>query len=121
LPGHANLVFAPAGPHLATWNHNQLQVWDVAAGQLRYHLTQQPSQGGKIAGIRTAAFSHDGRRLVCGQNDGQLLLVDCAKGAVIHEWSFPVLPACLAVSADGRQVGVGSSNGLIQVHRLPTN
>jgi serine/threonine protein kinase/WD40 repeat protein len=118
LPNRFSLLFAPAGAHLAVWNNNHLQVWDVAAGKMRYNLTQQ-AQAGKVTGIRTVAFSRDGRRVVCAQNDGQVLLVDCATGSVVHEWSFSAQAICLAVSSDGRQVAVGSSNGLIQVHRLP--
>jgi len=105
---------SPRPPYLAVWNNNQLQVWDVAAGQMRYHLPP----AAKPSGIRTVAFSRDGRRVACAHNDGQVALIDCVAGSLVHEWGLPAQPLSLAVSGDGHQIAVGSMNGLIQVHRL---
>jgi WD40 repeat protein len=116
--GHAMLQFAPTGTHLAVWTGTRFEVWDVAAGQSRFHIAIQVVPG-KVGGIRTVAFSRDGQRLAYALNDGRLVLHDCSPGNVVQEWTLSAAPTTLALSADGRQVASAAPSGLIQVHRLP--
>ncbi len=118
--GYSILQFAPTGPHLALWNHQALEIWDADVAKVRCKINLQPPQGmmGRGIGLRGIAFSRDGRRFVFATNDGRLVLQDCAAEAPIQEWKLPGVSFGLALSADGKQVAVGSQNGLMHVYRV---
>ncbi|MDE0638761.1 MAG: WD40 repeat domain-containing protein [Candidatus Poribacteria bacterium] len=72
------LTFSPdAKILLATnWRYDtgsQIQLWDVTAGRKLLTLTSHPKR------IETLAFSHDGKTLASGSQDGTVLLWDWDK------------------------------------------
>jgi eukaryotic-like serine/threonine-protein kinase len=68
------VAFSPDGQRLAAGNWNEAKVWEVASG--REFLTFRRHDGG----VSSLAFSHDGRQIVTGSDDGTAKVWEAATG-----------------------------------------
>jgi dipeptidyl aminopeptidase/acylaminoacyl peptidase len=109
-----SLSFSPDGDRLACGGEGGVvRLWDVATGKLA--ATREEHAGP----LYQVSFSADGRRLASAGLDGQVLVRDAASGAVLHGHRFPGKALCVAVSPDGRQVGVGTGDSACWLLDLP--
>jgi WD40 repeat protein len=96
-----DLCFSPDGKSVATAAGKSASVWDVASGERRFKLPNQP-------GLVTAAcFSADGRALATGCKDGTVRLWDVVGGRqiVAFDWRTGAV-RCVAFSPDGMTAAV---------------
>jgi WD40 repeat protein len=65
-----HMFFVPDG-RLLTVSDRDVELWDIAAGQVRYKMTA-PSEVGAVA------LAHDGRHLAVGNSDGTIYVLRLA-------------------------------------------
>ncbi len=113
--GARDVTFSPDGLRLVTGSGDgTVKIWDASTGDLLLALA------GHTAGIMSVAFSPDGRLLASGSEDNTAKVWDALTGAELQ-----TLPGnqggVLSVSFDphsGRQLAVGSSDGVVRVFLL---
>ena len=86
-----------------------LRIWDAKTGRLLHSI-------GPNAQVNAVAFSPDGRQVLSGSDDNQLILWDSASGAVVrrfdgHSGSI----TAVTFSADGAQVLSASGDGTVRI------
>jgi WD40 repeat protein len=103
----SGLSWSPDGARVAGAVYNGVQIWDARTGDLVARLGPHRSE------VNSVAWSPDGRRVVCGSEDGTARVWDVRTGAEVscfdgHEkWVNDA-----AWSADGRHVASAGSDDL---------
>src|SRR5262249_30375580 len=120
----SGLAFTPDGRRLCasgSWHRGmqdsegQVVVWDVATGQVRFHVKALPDV------VRVLALTPDGGTLALGDDAGRVRLWDAATGreeAAFAAHGAPV--SALAVSPDGTALATGSEDTTAKVWDLAT-
>lgn len=103
LEGHSDIVnvvaFSPDGRRIVSGSDDAtLRIWDAATGKLvgapirnRYPYRNDPERT-VLSGVRSVAFSPDGRRIASGSQDETIRIWDAATGQQVglplagHEW-----------------------------------
>ena len=71
--------------------------------------------------LQCLAFSPDGKRVVAGNDEGRLWVVEAATGKSVVECKGVVsAPTAVAWSRDGRSFAVGGWNGVVTVREAKT-
>jgi WD40 repeat protein len=89
----------PDGLHAVLVGHAQVEVLDLATGQVRI----LPKPGGEL--IRATA-SPDGKLVVVGGKDKSVRCIDLATGTVTWTHKFPGSISAIAITPDGERVAV---------------
>ena len=99
-PGHF-IAFSPNNEQLASTSHGHtLQVWDLRAGALDWTMS-----GGQVQEwLRPLRFSPDGRYLVSGRHNGEILVLDAKSGNVIHVFELAAPSTEAHFSSDGGRI-----------------
>lgn len=107
IPGYSrgqisqcSLAFSPDGQLLVgACGRNKVPVWDVATGQVRRLLYDNPQQ------IVACAFHPDGKTIACGGLDRMITFWDAATGTKIRDLGSLASPVWdLNFSANGQQL-----------------
>lgn len=102
--------FSPDGRAFAGGSEDVVGVWEVATGKERARF-RRPSQG-----YASLGFSADGRLLLVGTPDGNLLLHDLATGKEVGQFSGDGRPIRhIACSPDGKAAATGSEDGMVLI------
>ncbi len=122
------LAFAPDGRRLASASGNDLYdgwvlevpphgaaVWDVASGQLLFRLE------GHDGGVKTVAYSPDGKLIATGGNDHTIRLWDATTGKEMRRLEDGTgAVEALAISPDGKFLASAGQDGIARLWRLGT-
>lgn len=125
LDGHqrsiTSLAFAPDGATLVSAGCDAtMRIWDVKTGRLiRAVKVPDNSWGEKgvnSAGVRSVAFSSDGRILASGGEDGDVRIWNPATGAELHILrGHDGRVTSLTFSSDNKQLASGSFDQTIRI------
>jgi len=106
-------AFRAAGRELVTYSPGRLSRWDVNSGNRLGQPIQQASE-------TYAAFSADARRIVTAR-DWTVEVVDAASGAAVGQrFQNPSPVSSAALSADGRYIVTGSTDGVTRLWEADT-
>lgn len=86
------VAFSPDGSTLASACHNTIKLWDVATGNLSQTITQEMTRASCLA------YSPNGNLMLCGREDGTVLVLDNVIGALGRE---PLTFTSIAVGING--------------------
>ena len=105
--------FSPDGKLLAAgFQFQQVSVWDLSRGRIKFEFNQQPFMMKVIA----LAYSADSRMLAVGTDVGSVTLWDVATEKQITACSGHALPVrCLAFSPDGKTLATGSGDHTVKL------
>jgi WD40 repeat protein len=109
-------AISPDGTLLAsTGVDKQILVWDIASGNLKLQLKNQPAR------MAALAFSPDSSTLAAGGGDKIVYLFDCATGKIRQSLSGQSDWICtLAFTPDGKRLAAGSCDwGFHRGHNWP--
>jgi RNA polymerase sigma factor (sigma-70 family) len=105
-----SLIVSPDGRRLGAVAHDGVRFWDLAT-RAELAPLRLPIQG-----VRVAAFSPDGTRIVAGGDDPKVVVVDTASGALAAEISgFAGRIQSVAFSPDGRQVLTAGRDAILRL------
>jgi RNA polymerase sigma factor (sigma-70 family) len=119
------LAFSPDGKRLASCSGNDTYdgwapevpghnatVWDVATGKPAFRLE------GHDGGVKSVAWSHDGKTLATGGNDTTVRLWDAGSGKELHRLQGNTKPVeSVVFSPDDRRVAAAGQDGILRVWR----
>ncbi|MDH3672698.1 MAG: hypothetical protein OES46_16325 [Gammaproteobacteria bacterium] len=120
-----HVVFSPDGARVVTASmDNTAGVWDAATGSLLYTLKghrEGPDLESIVArGVRHAAFSPDGTRIVTSGGDATARVWDAATGAPLHALEGHKSSVYYAsFSSDGTRLVTASGDDTVRVWKLP--
>jgi WD40 repeat protein len=108
-----SVALSPDGALLASASGNEFKIRDAA--KLTGLVTFRGDDWGTNTGADFVAFYADGTRLVAGNGDqfkgGTLKFYDVTSRRERGSFTSVHVPACVAISADGRLLAVGSRTG----------
>jgi WD40 repeat protein len=110
----ATIAFSPDGTLLAASAATEIVVYDVATWK---EVVRQPQE----AWLGTLVFSPDGRNLVGGSEDGNIVVIDTEtweQSAVLSGHRGKIKD--VDVSPDGRLIASADSTGLVRIWNLST-
>ena len=94
------IAFSPNNEQLASVSYKPpLRVWDLRTGALDWTVDQK--QNTSAAFLR---FSPDGRYLVSGDNEGEILVLDAKSGNVIHVFEMAAYTNTVQFSSNGHRI-----------------
>lgn len=110
----SNVAYSLDGTRIASNSDDgTLRVWDVGSGKELCQIDiNKTGRNGSLA------LSRDGRRVCRGSNIVQVWNVESKEELFIHDYSRGYFPAY--ISADGRRIAVGLSNGPIHIYDIET-
>jgi WD40 repeat protein len=108
-----DVAFSPDARTLAGHDYDgRVRLWDVATRKPGRALEDSRSPTSR-ARYQRALFSPDGKRLVCGDTVGNVVLVwDTASGKLLQRLPIGLPFASVAVAPDGKLLGAGSDRDL---------
>jgi WD40 repeat protein/beta-lactamase regulating signal transducer with metallopeptidase domain len=113
------LALSPDGTLVATGcghgsGPGEIVLWDRRTGRERWVHRH-------ALGVRSVAFSPDGRRLATGHHGGYAQVIDVASGKVLHDFSEHTAAVYeIALTPDGGRLVTGSEDRTIKVWNLET-
>jgi WD40 repeat protein len=112
LEGHARMInalaFCPDRKHLASASADGVFLWDLSTGSSQNLFSDVPQF------IYAVAFSADGRQLVTGSDEGQVVVWDVASRTSIH--TFEAGPSAVrAVGFLGERTVAAGDDGAIRI------
>jgi WD40 repeat protein len=117
--GFRGVAYSPDGRWIATGNASDLVLWDAATGKEELRL---PDPGNRDLPLLSLAYSPDGRRIIAGygrfneRGVGHANLWDLTRRTRTYRISgHRASVHSVAFSPDGREVALGSSEGLVEV------
>ncbi len=118
LTGHSKHItsacFSWDGVHLlSAADDNTVRVWDVGSGKELKRIT--------VEGVGYAAFSPDGKRIVCaGFADNTMRVWDVAAGKELRKYEgHTAYVGRVAFFPDGRRIASASEDGTARIWRAP--
>jgi WD40 repeat protein len=94
------------------WQVEAVSVWDTGTGKVLHRI----ATAAVSPWVRALAFSPDGKRLVCGGDDGAIWILDTKKGGKLHQLNAAGEGiVCLASVPDGGAFVTGSLQGFLRV------
>jgi WD40 repeat protein len=100
--------FSPDASLLASAS-DDITIWDVAAAREKHRIKCE-------SWVSAVAFSHDGKLLASGHDDGMLRLWDTATGKLTAEWEADAEEvSAIAFRDDGNQLATAGEDRLIYV------
>src|SRR5262249_23936190 len=111
------LTFSPDGKTLASASAASpvVQLWEVPTGkELRRFL-------GHTGGVRSLAFTPNGKALTSAGLDGTVRLWDTASGRETRCLRLAEDGHAVALSPDGKLLAAGSADGLVELWDLETD
>ena len=91
-------------------------IWDMTTGEPRGKPQERPSE------TEVVAFSPDSTKLVCGGNDGQLILLNAADASEISrvaKGGQGERVQAIAFSHDGTKIAIGNYDTTCSIARVP--
>jgi WD40 repeat protein len=127
LQGHLNWVAGVAlsadgrlavsgggGVHGGGHNGAEVKVWDADTGKLKHNLLMPNS-------VPAVAISRDGRRVVCGNDEGAIRAWDARTGREQYTRKAHTTDVrAIALSPDGRRIASGSRDHTVKVFDADT-
>ena len=111
--------FSPDGKWLITahgsWDakeRGEVRVWDVECGKPKYVIPTD-------RGVRTVAWSPNGKFFVAGNYGGAIELYDADTGRLIDQMKLPNNIEVLQISPDEKRLIVASGDGSVRIWELP--
>lgn len=108
------IVFSPDGRLMATGGtESDCYIWDLATLDQGEPMAVLKGHKGMVC---SAAFSHDGNRIVTASDDGSARVWKAETGealVILHEHTGPVWT--VAFSPDGKRIASGSSDSTVKV------
>jgi WD40 repeat protein len=102
-------VSGGGGVHGGGHNGAEVKVWDADTGELKHNLLMPTS-------VRTVAISRDGRRVVCGNDEGAIRAWDARTGREQYTRKAHTDEVrAIALSPDGRRIASGSRDHTVKV------
>lgn len=95
-------------------NNNTARVYNLQSGQAGATLA------GHTAGVRSAAFTPDGKTLVTSSDDGSIRTWNTENGQQIGQLPVASVATTLVVKGDGTQVIAGHADNVIRLWAIPT-
>lgn len=112
--------FSPDGKWLlsahGSWDGNEggeVRMWDVATGKAKHVLTQS-------RGVRSVAWSPEGKYFVTGGYAGDLKFYDTAGGKLLYETNLGTNIEGVCISSDESRLVATLGSGSVKVLELPS-
>jgi WD40 repeat protein len=106
----------PGGAKIVAWGKDRaVRVWAVAAGK----LMSQFDLADRIGAWPNVALTPDGRRLLTGDDNSTVYLLDLATGKEIQRFENGSKAKGFSFSPDGRYAAAGSFRAGVYLWRLP--
>jgi WD40 repeat protein/serine/threonine protein kinase len=106
-------AISPDDKTLALCYDYKIHLWDLSQGEPRERVAF-----GGVGLVEAPAFSRDGKTLLTGDSDGNLIQWEIASGKQLREWRLPGWIRSAAFAPDERHVITANANGTVYVLRL---
>ncbi|HEY4002795.1 MAG TPA: PQQ-binding-like beta-propeller repeat protein [Candidatus Xenobia bacterium] len=107
-----SVAFLPGGEGLVTTTHQEVVLWNLATGRIRWTVARGESQSGPLA-----VYGH---LIAVGDDEGEVELLEAPTGQILRKLAppgrvFRLHVESLAFSPDGRRLAAGNASGYISV------